>query len=68
LQRDFFGQVNLERQFLGFSKTDIRKNLSDFVNESRIAFESADASVVSIEALDSLLLSESISPCFAVIR
>jgi hypothetical protein len=46
----FFGNANLERQFLGCSKADVRKNLSDL--------ESAD---LSVEALDSLLLSESVS-------
>jgi hypothetical protein len=46
----FSGNVNLERQFLGCSKADVRKNLSDL--------ESAD---LSVEALDRVLLSESVS-------
>jgi hypothetical protein len=50
LQSSFLGRENLKRQLLGFSKADVRKNLSDL--------ESAD---VSVEALDSLLLSEWIS-------
>jgi hypothetical protein len=50
LQSGFLGNVNLERPFLGGSKADIRKNLSDL--------ESAD---LSVEALDGLLLSESVS-------
>jgi hypothetical protein len=54
----FLGNANLEWQFLGCSKADIRMNLSDLVKERQIVFESADVPVFSIEALDSLLLSE----------
>jgi hypothetical protein len=61
LQTSFFGKVNLERQFLGFSKADIRMNLSDLTKERQIDLESADLSVLSVEALDNLLSSESIS-------
>jgi hypothetical protein len=61
LQSGFLGNMNLERQFLGCSKADIRQDLSDFVKERRIDFESADVSVLSVEALDSLLLGESMS-------
>jgi hypothetical protein len=50
LQSGFLGKENLKRQLLGCSKADVRKNLSDL--------ESAD---LSVEALDSLLLSESVS-------
>jgi hypothetical protein len=57
----FLGNVNLEWQFLGCSKADIRKNWSDLAKESPIDVESADVSVLSVEALDSLLLSESVS-------
>jgi hypothetical protein len=49
LQRNQFGKVNEERQFLGCSESDIRKNLSDL--------ESLDVSVHLVEALDSVLLS-----------
>jgi hypothetical protein len=52
------GNVNLELLFLDCSKAAIRTNLSDLVMERRIDLESVD---VSVEALDSLLLSESIS-------
>jgi hypothetical protein len=55
LQSGLFGNVNLERLFLGFSKVDIEKNLSDLVMERRIDLESAN---VSIKALDSLFLNE----------
>jgi hypothetical protein len=57
----FFGNVNLEGQFLNCSKANIRMNLSDLVKEKRIDFESLDLSVLSVEALDNLFLSESIS-------
>jgi hypothetical protein len=56
-----FRNVNLERLFLGCSKADIRKNLSDLVKERRVDLEFADISALSFEALDSLLLSESVS-------
>jgi hypothetical protein len=52
----FFGNVNLERLFLNCSKEDIRMNLSELIMESRIDVE--NLSVLSVEALDSLLLSE----------
>jgi hypothetical protein len=55
------GNVNLEPLFLGCSKADIRENLSDLVKEMRIDLESADVSALSLEALDNLLLSESVS-------
>jgi hypothetical protein len=54
------GNVNLEQLFLNCSKADIRMNLSDLVKERRIELESVDVSVLSVAALDSLLLSESI--------
>jgi hypothetical protein len=47
LQSNPSGNANLERQFLG-AKAGVRKNLSDLAN-------------LSVEALDSLLLSESVS-------
>jgi hypothetical protein len=61
LQSNPLGIVNLERRLLGCSKSEIRKNLSDLVKERRFDLESADISVLSGEALDSLLLSESAS-------
>jgi hypothetical protein len=61
LLSSFLGNVSLERLLFGCSKADIQKNLSDLMIESRIDFESSDVSVLSVEALDSLLLSESIS-------
>jgi hypothetical protein len=54
----FLGNVTLERLFLDCSKADIRMNLSDLLKERRIDLEFADVSVLSVEALDSLLLSE----------
>jgi hypothetical protein len=55
------GNVNLEQQFVGCSKAGIRKNLSDLAKERRTDFESANLSIRSVEALDGLLLSESVS-------
>jgi hypothetical protein len=55
------GNETLERLFLNFSKTDIQMNLFDFVIENRIELKSVDVSSLSFEALDSLLLSDSIS-------
>jgi hypothetical protein len=60
-QIGFLGNVNLERLFLNCSKSDIRKNESELLKENRIDFALTDVSVLSIEALDSLLLNESIS-------
>jgi hypothetical protein len=57
----FLGNVNLERQFLACSKPDIRKSLSVLATEGRIDLESADLSVLSVEALDSLLSTQSFS-------
>jgi hypothetical protein len=61
LQINLLGKVNVDLLFLGCSKCDIRKNHWDFEKESRIDLESVDVSVFSVEVLDSLLLSESIS-------
>jgi hypothetical protein len=61
LLNNLLGNVNLEQMFLSCSRSNIQKNLSDLGMKNRIDFESADISVLSIEALDSLLLSESIS-------
>jgi hypothetical protein len=55
------GNMALEVLFLDRSKSDVRLNLSELMNERRIELESADLSVLSFEALDNLLLSESIS-------
>jgi hypothetical protein len=55
------GNVNFELLFLGRSKAEIRMNLSDLMLERRIDLESVDVSVLSVEALASLLLSESFS-------
>jgi hypothetical protein len=55
LLSDFLGNVSLEQLFLDCSKADIRMNLSELMMERRIDLESVDGSV---EALDSLLLSE----------
>jgi hypothetical protein len=52
------GNENLERLFLNCSKTDIRMNLSELMVEKRIDLESVD---LSVEALDNLLLSESVT-------
>jgi hypothetical protein len=48
------GNVNLERLFLDCSKVDIRMNLSELVIE-------LESGILSIEALDGLLLSESVT-------
>jgi hypothetical protein len=61
LLSNILGNVNLERLFLNCSKGKIRMNLSELMIENRIDLESADVSILSVEALDSLLLSESIS-------
>jgi hypothetical protein len=61
LLSDLLGNVNLERSFLACSKANNRMNLSDLVMEKRIDLKSVDVSNLSVEALDSLLLSESIS-------
>jgi hypothetical protein len=58
LQNNLLGNVTLERLFLDRSKLDIRRNLSELMIEQRIDCESVAVSVVSVEALDSLLLSE----------
>jgi hypothetical protein len=51
----FLGNVSLERLFLDCSKT---VNLSELMKERRIDLKSVDLSVLSIEMLDCLLLSE----------
>jgi hypothetical protein len=56
-----FGNENLELLFLGCQEANIRKNLSDLMKERRLDLESVDVSILSIDALDSLLLSESVS-------
>jgi hypothetical protein len=63
LLNKFLGNEHLERLFLKFSKSDIGKNLSELMIESQIGidFESADLSNFSFEALDNLLLNESVS-------
>jgi hypothetical protein len=57
----FLGNVTLEVQFLDCSKFSIHLNPPEFMNERRIKLESADLSILSFEALDSLVLTESIS-------
>jgi hypothetical protein len=57
----FVGNVNFERLFLNCPKGNIRMNLSELTIENRIDFESSDVSVLSVESLDGLLLSESSS-------
>jgi hypothetical protein len=52
------GNTNLELLFLGSSISEIRRTLLDFVIEKRIDFDSQE---LSVEALDVLLSSESIS-------
>jgi hypothetical protein len=47
--------------FLSCSKCDIGMNLSDLMMERWIDLEAVDVSVLSVEALDSLLLSKSVS-------
>jgi hypothetical protein len=51
----------LEKLFLGCSKTGIQATLSDWVKGIRIELQSTDLSRLSIDLLDSLLLSESVS-------
>jgi hypothetical protein len=55
------GNVTVERLLLDCSKVNNRMNLSELMKEKRLDFESVDVSIVSVEALDSLLLNESIS-------
>jgi hypothetical protein len=55
------GNVTLEVLFLNCSKSDTRMNLSELMIERRIELKSANLSNLSFEALDSLLLSDSIS-------
>jgi hypothetical protein len=50
-----FGNVSLQRLFLDCSKA---VNLSDLMIEKRIDLELLDVSILSVEALDSLLLNE----------
>jgi hypothetical protein len=57
----FLGNEHLERLFVNFSKSNIRKNLSELMIENRIDFDSTNISILSFEALDNLLLNESIS-------
>jgi hypothetical protein len=56
-----FGNENLQQLFLGCWKGHNRVNLWELMKERHIDLESVDVSVVSFEALDSLLLNESIS-------
>jgi hypothetical protein len=56
-----FGNENLQRLFLGCWKGHNWVNLWELMKERHIDLESVDVSVVSFEALDSLLLNESIS-------
>jgi hypothetical protein len=60
LQNGLFENVNLERLFVNCSKAGIRTNLLDLGRERGINLGSADLLVLSVEALDSLLLSESV--------
>jgi hypothetical protein len=55
------GNVNLELLFLDCSKADILKNQSELKKERRIDLKSVDVSILSVEALDSLLLNESVT-------
>jgi hypothetical protein len=57
----FLGNADLERLLLGCLKAENRINLSALMKERRLDFESVDVSIVSVEALDSLLLNDSIS-------
>jgi hypothetical protein len=57
----FLGNETLELLFLGSSKSDIQKSLLDLVKERRIDLDFAGLSNLSFEALDTLLLSESVS-------
>jgi hypothetical protein len=61
LQRVFFGNTTQKCLSLDCSKSDIQKNQSDLMIEKRIDFESASFPSLSLELLDNLLLSESIS-------
>jgi hypothetical protein len=61
LLSNVFRNVNLGLPFPGCPKADIRMNMSESMMERRIDLESADLSLVSVEALESVLLSESIS-------
>jgi hypothetical protein len=54
----FLGNVILEQLFLDCSKADIQMNLSNLPMERWIELESLDLSVLSVEALDGLFLSE----------
>jgi hypothetical protein len=55
------GNTLLERVLLGSWRADNQMNLSTLPKKRRIHFESVDVWIISIEALDSLLLNESIS-------
>jgi hypothetical protein len=55
------GNAFLEHLFLGSSKARIRATLSDWPMKKSIDLESIDLSVLSVEALNCLLLSESVS-------
>jgi hypothetical protein len=57
----YLGNESFDRLFLNCSTSAKEKNLIELKKESRIDFESTDVSVLSIEALDSLVLNESIS-------
>jgi hypothetical protein len=61
LLSDFVGNVILEILFLGCSNSEILMNLSELMIERRLELESADFSILSVEPLDYLLFSESIS-------
>jgi hypothetical protein len=58
LLSSFLGNADLERLFLGCWKSNTRMNLSELLKERLFDFESVDISVLSIEALDNLLLNE----------
>jgi hypothetical protein len=55
---DFLGNVSLDQFFDNCLKVNLRKNQSELMIETRIDFESADVSVLSVEELDNLLLRE----------
>jgi hypothetical protein len=61
LLSNVLGNVVLERLFLNRLKSDVWMDPPELVMETRIDLESADVSVFSVEALDSLFLSESVS-------
>jgi hypothetical protein len=58
LPSGLFGNLSLERLFVGCSKGDIRMNLSELIMEKRIDLKTTD---LFVEVLDILLLSEQVS-------